>query len=158
MLAYAIRNALAMDITVGSALVHMYAKCVCLDIARRVFDSMTSKNVITWNVLIMAYGMHGKGEEALELFRMMVLERKVKPNNVTFIAFFAGCSHLGMVDQGRELFQEMVLSQLQIITPASLICLVDQAHLEEAYQLVNEMPSKYNKKLAPGVVYLVPAG
>lgn len=105
--AYVIRNALAMDIAVGSALVDMYAKCGCLDIARRVFDSMTTKNVITWNVLIMAYGMHGQGEEALELFRMMVLERKVKPNNVTFIAIFAGCSHSGMVDQGRELFREM---------------------------------------------------
>ncbi|KAK4347675.1 hypothetical protein RND71_034014 [Anisodus tanguticus] len=116
--AYAIRNALAMDIAVGSALVDMYAKCGCLDIARRVFDSMITKNVITWNVLIMAYGMHGKGEEALVLFKMMVLEMKVKPNNVTFIAIFAGCSHSGMVDQG---------------------------HLEEAYQLVNEMPSKYNK-------------
>ncbi|KAH0773647.1 hypothetical protein KY290_010784 [Solanum tuberosum] len=87
MLAYAIRNALAMEIAVGSALVDMYAKCVCLDIARRVFDSMTSKNVITWNVLIMAYGMHGKGKEALELFRMMVLERKVMPNNAHLLQF-----------------------------------------------------------------------
>ncbi|XP_006363206.1 pentatricopeptide repeat-containing protein At3g57430, chloroplastic [Solanum tuberosum] len=147
--AYAIRNALAMDIAVGSALVDMYAKCGCLDIARRVFDSMTTKNVITWNVLIMAYGMHGKGEEALELFRMMVLERKVKPNNVTFIAIFAGCSHSGMVDQGRELFREMKNAYGIEPTADHYACIVDllgrSGHLEEAYQLVNEMPSKYNK-------------
>ncbi|KAG5571777.1 hypothetical protein H5410_061543 [Solanum commersonii] len=134
MLAYAIRNALAMEIAVGSALVDMYAKCVCLDIARRVFDSMTSKNVITWNVLIMAYGMHGKGEEALELFRMMVLERKVKPNNVTFIAIFAGCGSGIVPRNGIE------------PTADHYACIVDllgrSGHLEEAYQLVNEMPSK----------------
>ncbi|XP_016495233.1 pentatricopeptide repeat-containing protein At3g57430, chloroplastic-like [Nicotiana tabacum] len=147
--AYAIRNALAMDIAVGSALVDMYAKCGCLDIARRVFDSMTNKNVITWNVLIMAYGMHGKGEEALELFRMMVLEGKVKPNDVTFIAIFAGCSHSGMVDQGRQLFQKMKNTYATEPTADHYACVVDllgrAGNLEEAYQLVNEMPSKYNK-------------
>ncbi|CAN4078504.1 unnamed protein product [Withania somnifera] len=147
--AYAIRNALAMDIAVGSALVDMYAKCGCLDIARRVFDSMTTKNVITWNVLIMAYGMHGKGEEALELFKMMVLEGKVKPNNVTFIAIFAGCSHSGMVDQGRQLFRKMKNAYGIEPTADHYACIVDllgrAGHLEEAYQSVNEMPFGYNK-------------
>lgn len=148
--AYAIRNALATDIAVGSALVDMYAKCGCLDIARRVFDSMTTKNVITWNVLIMAYGMHGMGEEALELFRMMVLEGKVKPNNITFIAIFAGCSHSGMVDQGRQLFRKMKNAYGIEPTADHYACIVDllgrAGHLEEAYQLiVNEMPSEYNK-------------
>ncbi|KAL2494000.1 Pentatricopeptide repeat-containing protein [Forsythia ovata] len=70
--AYAIRNVLESDVAVGSALVDMYGKCGCLNLARRVFDSMPTRNVITWNVIIMAYGMHGKGEEALELFRRMV--------------------------------------------------------------------------------------
>ncbi|XP_009762740.1 pentatricopeptide repeat-containing protein At3g57430, chloroplastic [Nicotiana sylvestris] len=147
--AYAIRNALAMDIAVGSALVDMYAKCGCLDIARRVFDSMTNKNAITWNVLIMAYGMHGKGEEALELFKVMVLEGKVKPNDVTFIAIFAGCSHSGMVDQGRQLFRQMKNTYGIEPTADHYACAVDflgrAGNLEEAYQLVNEMPSKYNK-------------
>ncbi|KAM3362779.1 pentatricopeptide repeat-containing protein, chloroplastic [Capsicum galapagoense] len=147
--AYAIRNALAMDVAVGSALVDMYAKCGCLDVAKRVFDSMTTKNVITWNVLIMAYGMHGNGEEALELFRMMVLEGKVKPNNVTFIAIFAGCSHSGMVDQGRQLFRKMKNAYGIEPTADHYACIVDllgrAGHLEEAYQLVNEMPPEYNK-------------
>ncbi|CAN4083670.1 unnamed protein product [Withania somnifera] len=134
--AYSIRNALAMDIAVGSALVIMYAKCGCVDIARIVFDSMTTKNVITWN------------RKPLELFRMMVLEGKVKPNNVTFIAIFAGCSHSGMVDQGRQLFRKMKNPYGIEPTADQYACIVDllrAGHLEEAYQLVNEMPSEYNK-------------
>ncbi|KAL6970842.1 hypothetical protein U1Q18_030526 [Sarracenia purpurea var. burkii] len=72
--AYAIRNAFASDVAVGSALVDMYSKCGCLNLSRRVFDGMPIRNVITWNVIIMAYGMHGKGEETLELFKSMVAE------------------------------------------------------------------------------------
>ncbi|KAJ7969399.1 Pentatricopeptide repeat-containing protein [Quillaja saponaria] len=90
--AYAVRQMLASDIAVGSALVDMYAKCGCLDLSRRVFDQMPIRNVITWNALIMAYGMHGKGKEALELYKMMVTvgarNGEVRPNEVTYIANF----------------------------------------------------------------------
>ena len=84
--AYAVRNALASDITVGSSLVYMYAKSGCLNLSRRVF--------------IMAYGMHGKGEEALGLFKKMEAE----PNEVPFIALFAACSHSGLINEGLTLF------------------------------------------------------
>ncbi|KAL1813983.1 hypothetical protein ACET3Z_024048 [Daucus carota] len=96
--AYAIRNALSSDVTVGSALVDMYAKCGCLSLARRVFDDMRVRNVITWNVMIMAYGMHGKGKQALELFNKMSLKgavgEEVKPNEVTWIATGSGQASL----------------------------------------------------------------
>uniref|UniRef100_A0A0V0GP97 Putative ovule protein n=1 Tax=Solanum chacoense TaxID=4108 RepID=A0A0V0GP97_SOLCH len=62
---------------------------------------------------------------------------------------FAGCSHSGMVDQGRELFREMKNAYGIEPTADHYACIVDllgrSGHLEEAYQLVNEMPSKYNK-------------
>ena len=37
---------------VGSALIDMYGKCGDLISARRVFDSMPNKDVITWNAII----------------------------------------------------------------------------------------------------------
>ncbi|KAI3771176.1 hypothetical protein L6452_02335 [Arctium lappa] len=55
--AYAVRNLLASDVAVGSALTDMYAKCGCLNLARSVFDSMPVRNVITWNVIFMAYDL-----------------------------------------------------------------------------------------------------
>ena len=87
----------------GSALVDMYVKSGCLNLSRKVFDEMANRNVITWNVLIMAYGMHGKREEALELFKKMEAE----PNEVTFIALFAACSHSGLINEGLTLFYRM---------------------------------------------------
>lgn len=151
--AYAIRNALASDVAVGSALVDMYAKCGCLDLARKVFDGMPTRNVISWNVIIMAYGMHGKGKEALELFDTMVVDGsrngEVKPNEVTFIAVFAACSHSGLVDEGRQLFYKM--KEDHGIEPAAdhYACVIDllgrAGLLNEAHQLIKSMPTHYDK-------------
>ncbi|OVA07643.1 Pentatricopeptide repeat [Macleaya cordata] len=148
--AYAIRNALASDVAVGSALVDMYAKCGCLSLSRRVFNEMPKTNIITWNVLIMAYGMHGQGEEALELFKKMLTKgdvkgEVVKPNEVTFIAIFAACSHSRMVSQGLDLFNRMKADYGIEPTPDHYACIVDllgrAGQLDEAYELITSMPS-----------------
>ncbi|KAJ4968485.1 hypothetical protein NE237_015186 [Protea cynaroides] len=146
--AYAIRNSLASEVTVGSALVDMYAKCGCLSLSRRVFDGMPNKNAITWNVLIMAYGMHGQGQEALKLFQQMmakgVSRGDVRPNEITFIAIFAACSHSGMVKEGLDLFRSMKEDHNMEPTPDHYACVVDllgrAGQLEEAYQLIATMP------------------
>ena len=151
--AYAVKQMLATDVAVGSALVDMYAKCGCLDLSRIVFDQMTVRNVITWNALIMAYGMHGKAKEALELFRRMEAEGdnngEVRPNEVTYISIFAGCSHSKMVDEGLRLFHTMKANHGIEPTADHYACLVDllgrSGQVEEAYKLVNTMPSKMSK-------------
>ncbi|KAI9126570.1 hypothetical protein K1719_002166 [Acacia pycnantha] len=152
--AYAIKQMLATDVAVGSALVDMYAKCGCLNLARRVFDQMPVKNVITWNVLILAYGMHGKGEEALELFRRMSAKGAknnggVRPNEVTYIAIFAACSHSRMVDEGLALFNTMKDEHGVEPQADHYACLVDllgrSGQVEEAYRMINSMPSDMDK-------------
>ncbi|CAN0911800.1 Pentatricopeptide repeat-containing protein At3g57430, chloroplastic [Linum grandiflorum] len=149
---YAIRNALASDVAVGSALIDMYAKCGCLDLARRVFNEMPRKNVVTWNVIMMAYGMHGKGEEALQLFQAMVSEAKVggvKPTEITFISVIAACSHSGMVDEGLGIFLSMKDNHGIEATADHYACTVDllgrAGRVEQAYNLVKSMPSGFDK-------------
>ena len=36
-----------------------------------VFERMCNKDVASWNIMIMGYGMHGYGNEALEMFPCM---------------------------------------------------------------------------------------
>ncbi|XP_026419291.1 pentatricopeptide repeat-containing protein At3g57430, chloroplastic [Papaver somniferum] len=152
--AYAIRNALASDVAVGSALVDMYAKCGCLNLSRRVFNKLSKRNIITWNVLIMAYGMHGQGEEAVELFKKITKKRDlkgevVKPNEVTFIALFAACSHSRMVSEGLDLFKRMKSEYGVEPIPDHYACIVDllgrAGRLDEAYELITSMPSDSDK-------------
>ena len=151
--AYAVKQLLSKDVAVGSALVDMYAKCGCLNLSRIVFEQMSVRNVITWNVLIMAYGMHGKGEEALKLFRRMVEEgddnREIRPNEVTYIAIFASLSHSGMVDEGLNLFHTMKAKHGIEPTSDHYACLVDllgrSGQIEEAYKFIKTMPSNMKK-------------
>ncbi|CAN6201462.1 unnamed protein product [Urochloa humidicola] len=141
--AYAVRRGLDSDVAVGSALVDMYAKCGCLALSRAVFDRLPRRNVITWNVLIMAYGMHGLGGEAVALFDRMVASDEAKPNEVTFIAALAACSHSGMVDRGLELFRTMKSGHGVEPTPDLHACAVDvlgrAGRLDEAYGIIGSM-------------------
>ncbi|OEL30681.1 Pentatricopeptide repeat-containing protein [Dichanthelium oligosanthes] len=140
---YAVRHALDSDVAVGSALVDMYAKCGCLALSRAVFDRLPRRNVITWNVLIMAYGMHGLGHEAVALFNRMVASDEAKPNEVTFIAALAACSHSGMVDCGLELFHSMKRDHGVEPTPDLHACAIDilgrAGRLDEAYSIISSM-------------------
>ncbi|CAL5042556.1 unnamed protein product [Urochloa decumbens] len=141
--AFAVRHSLDSDVAVGSAMVDMYAKCGCLALSRAVFDRLPRRNVITWNVLIMAYGMHGLGGEAVALFDRMVASDEAKPNEVTFIAALAACSHSGMVDRGLELFRAMKSDHGVEPTPDLHACAVDilgrAGRLDEAYGIISSM-------------------
>ncbi|KAG6519441.1 pentatricopeptide repeat-containing protein At3g57430, chloroplastic-like [Zingiber officinale] len=145
---YAIRQGLDSDIAVGSALVDMYAKCGSLNFARLVFDRMPKRNVVTWNVLIMAYGMHGQGEEAIGLFELMIAKGEAKPSSVTIIAALAACSHSGMVSRGMKLFH--TIKECGVEANADhYACVVDllgrAGELDEAYQLIVSMDNELDK-------------
>ena len=89
------------DVRVGSALVHMYAKCGSIDDARLAFDKMEERNVITWNVMIGGLAEHGCGHEAYELFQQMQLEG-FKPDAVTYASILNACASAGALEWVKE--------------------------------------------------------
>ena len=76
----------------------MYCKCGSLDNARKVFDVMAGKDVVAWNSMIIGYGIHGFGDEALQLFHDMCYV-EVKPSDITFVAALTTCVHAGLVSK-----------------------------------------------------------
>ena len=131
------------DVRVGSALVHMYAKCGSIDDARLAFDKMEERDVVTWNVMIGGLAEHGCGLEALEVFRSMIADG-VKPDEISFVAVLSACSHSGLVDEGRRLFLAMTQDYGIERTVELCTCMVDvlgrAGHLEEAKLLIGNMP------------------
>ena len=89
------------DVRVGSALVHMYAKCGSIDDARLAFDKMEERNVITWNVMIGGLAEHGCGHEAYELFLQMQREG-FKPNAITYMSILNACASAGALEWVKE--------------------------------------------------------
>lgn len=133
-------------VILGTALVYMYAKNGAIAMARRVFDEMSERNVVTWNAIICGLGAHGHVNDALGLFERMKRERVVVPNDVTFIGVLSACCHAGLIDIGREVFRLMKL--VYGIEPKieHYGCLVDLlgrgGRLLEAEELVKGMPWK----------------
>ncbi|KAF8655111.1 hypothetical protein HU200_061244 [Digitaria exilis] len=66
-----------------NALVSMYAKCGDLVAARRVFDGMGHRDVVSWNSMISGYAASGLWREAVDLFSRMRAEG-AEVNSVTW--------------------------------------------------------------------------
>lgn len=94
------------DVLLSTSLLTMYAKCGAMELARSVFDEMPEKSVVSWNSIIMGYGMQGHGKEALELFLEMEKSGPL-PNAATFACVLCACTHAGMVLEGWWYFDRM---------------------------------------------------
>lgn len=70
--AYFLRNFAEDNMIIGTALVDMYSRCGMVEVARRVFDGMTNRNLISWNAMIIGHSIHGHPEDGLALFHEMV--------------------------------------------------------------------------------------
>ncbi|CAI8588002.1 unnamed protein product [Vicia faba] len=94
------------DVYINTSLVDMYAKCGDLQTARRVFDSILEKSVVSWSTMIAAHGIHGQINVAISLFTKMVSSH-IKPNEVTFMNILSACRHAGSVEEGKLYFNSM---------------------------------------------------
>ncbi|KAK6114740.1 hypothetical protein DH2020_007009 [Rehmannia glutinosa] len=131
------------DMYIDTALANMYARCGDLQMARRVFDKMTERSIVSWSSMIGSYAMHGHIDDCISVFYRMV-ELGIKPNDVTFMNILLACSHAGYVEKGKFYFNSMVNDFG--VTPNSehYACLVDLlsrvGDLNGAYEVINSMP------------------
>ncbi|KAL7114894.1 hypothetical protein ACP275_04G150100 [Erythranthe tilingii] len=120
----AIKAGQSTDMFVSSALIDMYAKCGYIDDAEALFNGMQPNDTVLWNTIICGYSQHGEGDKALKAFRQMINEGFL-PDGVTFLGILSACSHMGLVEQGKNHFYSM--SESYGITPSieHYACLVD---------------------------------
>ncbi|CAH1445148.1 unnamed protein product [Lactuca virosa] len=142
---YAVKNNINIDPILGSALIDMYSKCGSMDEALQLFNSLTQKNVITWNSIITGLAIHGRANDALNHFKKMQ-ENGVSPSDVTYIAVLTACSHGGLVDQGLSVFNNMVRTGGLTPRIEHYGCMVDllgrAGRLQEAEEFILNMPGE----------------
>jgi pentatricopeptide repeat protein len=145
-----IEAGLRADIWIQNALIDMYAKCGSLVDARKVFDTMPRRDVVSWTVMIDALSQHGCGEEALELFGQMK-EEDIQPDAITFIGVLSACSHAGLVDEGLGYFSSMFQDHGIMPTSTHYGCMVDllgrAGRLREAEECIKKMPNEANPSI-----------
>ncbi|XP_050235740.1 pentatricopeptide repeat-containing protein At3g63370, chloroplastic [Mercurialis annua] len=139
---FAIRKDFLLEGTLSNALLNMYARCGSLENAFKIFISAKITSLVLWTAMINAYGMHGRGIEAVELFTRM-RDQNLTPDHITFLALLYACSHSGLVNEGKRFLQIMKCEYQLEPWPEHYACLVDllgrSNRIEEAYQFVISM-------------------
>ncbi|KAL9670701.1 hypothetical protein QQ045_008259 [Rhodiola kirilowii] len=147
---YINKNRIQMDMVLQTAFVDMYMKCGNLDEAYSVFNRMSKRTVVSWNVMIHGLGASGLGKEAINCFRKMETEG-VPPDDLIFIGILTACSHAGLVNEGVHYFKLMKETYQIEAKLEHYGCLVDilgrAGQLDEALDVVENMPMKPNSAL-----------
>lgn len=142
--AFSVKMELNDYVPLCNALIDMYAKCGSLDYARRVFDNGSYfKDVITWSSMISAYGLHGKGEEAVTTYYKM-LQQGIKPDMITVVGVLSACSKSGLVDEGIGIYNSLMTKYEMKPTVEICACVVDMlgrlGRLDQALEFIKKMP------------------
>ncbi|XP_038688984.1 pentatricopeptide repeat-containing protein At3g26782, mitochondrial-like [Tripterygium wilfordii] len=93
---------LSFDQSVQNAAMGMFARCGRIDVARRYFDGILDKDLVSWSSMIEAYAQCDLPLEALELFKEMKL-KSITTDSVTLLSVIRACSNLSSFLQARTI-------------------------------------------------------
>uniref|UniRef100_A0A0D9WY98 Pentatricopeptide repeat-containing protein n=1 Tax=Leersia perrieri TaxID=77586 RepID=A0A0D9WY98_9ORYZ len=128
------------DFHVGSGLVSMYFRVGRPVLARRVFDGMEHRNVVSWTAMVGGYTESGMFDDAVDAFRTMWMIGGVLPNRIALISVLSAVEALtdlalgkqgyGLHGNGAEavaLFDQMGISGYWKLLSKEILFLNDEA-------------------------------
>lgn len=123
-----------------NSLIFMYSKCGSMSDAKSVFDGMAERDLVSYNTLVAGFAAHGHGREAVKLLSKMK-EEGIEPDRVTYIGVLTACSHAGLLEEGRRVFNS--IKDPDVDHYACFVDLLGRAgDLDEAKQLIESMPKE----------------
>ncbi|KAF6139500.1 hypothetical protein GIB67_005137 [Kingdonia uniflora] len=96
------------NVSLGTALVDMYAKCGNVEVARVIFDKMVVKNSMSWNTMIDGYMRNGGVDEGIDLFDRMSVRDKV-----SWTALISGFVKKDCFEEALDWFRKMQISGVE---------------------------------------------
>ncbi|KAK3416198.1 hypothetical protein EUGRSUZ_H02049 [Eucalyptus grandis] len=87
------------NVHLRTKLLVFYAKCMELKSARKVFDEMRERSVVSWSAMVSGCCQNGRFEDALTTFVEMRRE-SVKANQFTYGSVLRACTSIGCFDVG----------------------------------------------------------
>ncbi|VAI48519.1 unnamed protein product [Triticum turgidum subsp. durum] len=142
--AYVLKNDLEYDLVLVNAILGLYMRIGAVQSARRLFDGMMERDVVTWSCMVTGYVQSGHTSEALSLYKKMVAAG-VKPNAVTVVSVLQACSLVLDVEEGKRLHDIAVKigCELEMTVATALVDMYMKCSCQEkAMQLFLRMPKK----------------
>ncbi|CAL4996516.1 unnamed protein product [Urochloa decumbens] len=134
------------DRYLSCALLDMYSKCGRVDEARRVFDGMAprQRTVVAWNAMLAGYVLHGRGEEALELYGEM-RGSGVDMDQFTFSTMLGVFARLGLLEHAKQAHAGLIQRglPLDVVGNTALVDLYCKwGRMEDARNVFERMPKR----------------
>lgn len=133
-----IEEGLDVHVSMSNTVIDMYGKCACLNEARRVFDRLSTRDVVSWAAIIGGYTQDGNAaENVLELFGKMKLY-DLEPNDVIISCVLKASGKLGLLSVGRFVHEKVIrlgLETLDVIVTALIDMYAKCNNLEDAQKL-----------------------
>ncbi|XP_039173661.1 putative pentatricopeptide repeat-containing protein At3g18840 [Eucalyptus grandis] len=171
--AWVLREGVISNLFVKSALVDVYCKCGNMKHADLVYVTIECENSFSTTSMIMGHSSRGaldpgtqihayslrKGmemeeklisatidmheDQAMKLYKEM-LERGLKPDEVTFMALLSACRHSGLVEMGEKYFKSTVEDYKIVPETDHYACMIDlygrANQLEKAMDIMKKIP------------------
>ena len=94
----------------AASLINMYGRCGLPDEAKAVFYNLSLSDKIShlpaWTAVINAYGLSGRGSDAVQFFEEMVT-MGAQPNALSLCCLLNACSQSGLVERAWSLLMDM---------------------------------------------------
>lgn len=107
-----VKKSFDLDVLVASTVVNMYAKNEYIGDARKAFDLISVRNVVSWNTMIVAYGQCGEWIEAIRLFWKMLRE-EFHPDELTLASIVSSCGNLSVFSELKQAHAYTIKSGFQ---------------------------------------------
>ncbi|XP_019058119.1 PREDICTED: pentatricopeptide repeat-containing protein At4g39530 [Tarenaya hassleriana] len=110
--AYVIRHRHEMDVSLMNVIIDLYVKCAKVTAARKLFDGMVTKNIISWTTMLSGYMQNSLHEKAKELFSQMSLFG-LKPDMFACSSILTSCASIRDLQYGRKVHVYTIKSNLE---------------------------------------------
>lgn len=139
-----IKMGLASNLLVGNSLMDMYSKCGSVEDALQEFEKMETRDLVSWNTIVVGCVQAGNCSLGLKIFRKMKAEG-VTPNVATMLGILPAFSFLAAKRHGKEIHGSILKTGLECNIPIgnALIEMYSKCgSLENAINVFNHMKEK----------------
>lgn len=129
---------------VGNSLISMYARSGMMEDARKAFDILFEKTLVSYNTIVDAYAKNLNSEEAFELFHEIEV-KGVGASAFTFASLLSGAASIGAIGKGEQIHARVLKSGFetsQCICNALISMYSRCGNIEAASQVFNDMEDR----------------
>ncbi|KAK3218152.1 hypothetical protein Dsin_012122 [Dipteronia sinensis] len=141
---HAVKKGLGLDNIVGNSLISMYSRSDRLEEARKAFESLFEKNLVSCNTMVNAYVKNLNSEEAFEILNE-IEDTGVAVSAYTYASVLSGTSSIGSLGKGEQNHGRILKSGFasNYCVCNALISMYSRCgNIEAAFQVLKEMSDR----------------